>query len=179
MPVGFDRGSPGKFDSRTLNRMILNRWTGRTPSSPNKNPITFFQPPLNSYVYILSMSLKLWFSTPNWAPQLLNVGFLIWTRMGVHAGFLREWPYDVTSEDLGFETLSLNFRELEIHKQYDITKLLLLLLLHYYYCYYSYTPGTPTQQFLRVKFLRMRFGCTAPHRTAPRRAAPHIIVYSI
>ena len=30
MPVEFDRGSPGKFDSRTLNRKTLNRWTGRT-----------------------------------------------------------------------------------------------------------------------------------------------------
>ena len=29
MPVEFDRGSPGKFDSRTLNRKILNRWIGR------------------------------------------------------------------------------------------------------------------------------------------------------
>ena len=30
MSVEFDRGSPGKFDSRTLNRNTLNRWTGRT-----------------------------------------------------------------------------------------------------------------------------------------------------
>ena len=30
MSVNFDRGSPGKFDSRTLNRKPLNRWTGRT-----------------------------------------------------------------------------------------------------------------------------------------------------
>ena len=29
MPVEFDRGSPGKFDSRTLNRKTLSRWTGR------------------------------------------------------------------------------------------------------------------------------------------------------
>jgi hypothetical protein len=27
MSVEFDRGSPGKFDSRTLNRETLNRWT--------------------------------------------------------------------------------------------------------------------------------------------------------
>ena len=27
--VEFDRGSPGKFDSRTLNRETLSRWTGR------------------------------------------------------------------------------------------------------------------------------------------------------
>ncbi len=30
MPVEFDGGSPGKFDSRTLNRKTLSRWTGRT-----------------------------------------------------------------------------------------------------------------------------------------------------
>ena len=30
MSVEFDRGSPGMFDSRTLNRKTLNRWTGRT-----------------------------------------------------------------------------------------------------------------------------------------------------
>ena len=29
MSVEFDKGSPGKFDSRTLNRETLNRWTGR------------------------------------------------------------------------------------------------------------------------------------------------------
>ena len=29
MSVEFDRGSPGKFDSRTLNRKTLDRWTGR------------------------------------------------------------------------------------------------------------------------------------------------------
>ena len=29
MSVEFDRGSPGKFDSRTLDRKTLNRWTGR------------------------------------------------------------------------------------------------------------------------------------------------------
>ena len=38
MSVEFDRGSPGKFDSRTLNRKTLNRWTGRIitpPTSPH------------------------------------------------------------------------------------------------------------------------------------------------
>ena len=30
MSVEFCRGSPGKFDSRTLNRTTLNRWTGRS-----------------------------------------------------------------------------------------------------------------------------------------------------
>ena len=29
MSVNFDRESPGKFDSRTLSRETLNRWTGR------------------------------------------------------------------------------------------------------------------------------------------------------
>ena len=32
MSVDFYRGSPGKFDSRTLNRTTLNRWTGRSAS---------------------------------------------------------------------------------------------------------------------------------------------------
>ena len=30
MSIEFDRESPGKFDSRTLNRKTLSRWTGRT-----------------------------------------------------------------------------------------------------------------------------------------------------
>ena len=30
MSVEFHREAPGKFDSRTLNRKTLNRWTGRT-----------------------------------------------------------------------------------------------------------------------------------------------------
>ena len=30
MSVEFDRESPGKFDSRTLNRQTLSRWTGRS-----------------------------------------------------------------------------------------------------------------------------------------------------
>ena len=30
MSVEFDRESPGKFDSVTLNRKTLNRWTRRT-----------------------------------------------------------------------------------------------------------------------------------------------------
>ena len=29
MSVEFDRGSPGKFDSRTLYRETVDRWTGR------------------------------------------------------------------------------------------------------------------------------------------------------
>ena len=29
MSVEFYRGSPGKFDSRTLSRKTLSRWTGR------------------------------------------------------------------------------------------------------------------------------------------------------
>ena len=31
MSVESYRESPGKFDSRTLNRKTRNRWTGRTP----------------------------------------------------------------------------------------------------------------------------------------------------
>ena len=37
MSVEFDRGSPGKFDSRTLNRKTLSRWTGR--STPLTGPV--------------------------------------------------------------------------------------------------------------------------------------------
>ena len=33
MSVEFDRGSPGKFDSRTLKRETLDRWTGRISAS--------------------------------------------------------------------------------------------------------------------------------------------------
>ena len=32
MSVEFDRESPAKFDSRTLNRETLSRWTGRSCS---------------------------------------------------------------------------------------------------------------------------------------------------
>ena len=41
MPVEFDRGSPGKFDSRTLNRKTLNRWTGRKASSKSGSTVYF------------------------------------------------------------------------------------------------------------------------------------------
>ena len=33
MSVEFDRESPGKFDSRALNRKTLNRWAGRRRAS--------------------------------------------------------------------------------------------------------------------------------------------------
>ena len=33
MSVAFDRGSSGKFDSRTLSRETLSRWTGRDASA--------------------------------------------------------------------------------------------------------------------------------------------------
>ena len=36
MSVEFDRGSPGKFDPRTLNRETLDRWTGRSKNSLSK-----------------------------------------------------------------------------------------------------------------------------------------------
>ena len=36
MSVEFDRESPGKFDSRTLNRKTLNRWTGRNDCNDNE-----------------------------------------------------------------------------------------------------------------------------------------------
>ena len=36
MPVEFDRESPRKFDSRTLNRKTLDRWTGRNKIERSK-----------------------------------------------------------------------------------------------------------------------------------------------
>ena len=38
MSVEFDRGSPGKFDSRTLSRETLSRWTVH-----NNNNLKFWQ----------------------------------------------------------------------------------------------------------------------------------------
>ena len=43
MSVEFARGSPGKFDSRTLNRETLNRWTGRT-RVPAQDRLADFSP---------------------------------------------------------------------------------------------------------------------------------------
>ena len=40
MSVDFDRGSLGKFDSRTLNRETLDRWTGRNNKYDNNNKHT-------------------------------------------------------------------------------------------------------------------------------------------
>ena len=37
MSMNVDRGSPGKFDSRTLHRTTLNRWTGRNRELYNKS----------------------------------------------------------------------------------------------------------------------------------------------
>ena len=38
MSVEFYRDSPGKFDSRILNRKTLNRWTGRRSESGKRSP---------------------------------------------------------------------------------------------------------------------------------------------
>ena len=38
MSVEFYRGSPGKFDSRTLSRKTLSRWTGRTRARGRAHP---------------------------------------------------------------------------------------------------------------------------------------------
>ena len=40
MSVEFYRESPRKFDSRTLNRKTLNRWTGRTINSGTNSATT-------------------------------------------------------------------------------------------------------------------------------------------
>ena len=39
MSVEFDRGSPGKFDSRTLSRETLSRWTRRRPPCETSNRV--------------------------------------------------------------------------------------------------------------------------------------------
>ena len=42
MSVEFDRGSPGKFDTRTLSRETLSRWTGRNVFELNKDAISYY-----------------------------------------------------------------------------------------------------------------------------------------
>ena len=76
MSVEFDRGSLGKFDSRTLNRETLDRWTGRiaflTPNLPTgiipikiarlklsgKSPMDMSIPPLRFKIMLESNPLK-------------------------------------------------------------------------------------------------------------------------
>ena len=41
MSVEFDRGSPGKFDSRTLSRETLGRWTGRILGTGWQRDVSF------------------------------------------------------------------------------------------------------------------------------------------
>ena len=42
MSVEFDRGSPGKFDSRTLSRETLSRWTGRIHINENNDRFIYY-----------------------------------------------------------------------------------------------------------------------------------------
>ena len=44
MSVDFYRESPGKFDSRTLNRETLNRWTGRIFRHPRSRYFSILFP---------------------------------------------------------------------------------------------------------------------------------------
>ena len=53
--VEFDRGSPGKFDSRTLSRETLNRWTGRTFVTYGGFAIGIFRGPLLRGPHIISL----------------------------------------------------------------------------------------------------------------------------
>ena len=55
MSIEFDRGSPGKFDSRTLNRKTLHRWTGRTPSLQHKMHVLADPTYIYIYMYICFM----------------------------------------------------------------------------------------------------------------------------
>ena len=41
MSVEFDRGSPGKLDSRTLSRTTLSRWTGRNTDIHSNNSMNY------------------------------------------------------------------------------------------------------------------------------------------
>ena len=45
MSVEFDRGSPRKCDSRTLNRRTLDRWTGRNVKVGGQDYNLAFAPP--------------------------------------------------------------------------------------------------------------------------------------
>ena len=58
MSVEFHRGSPGKFDPRTLNRETLSRWTGCTPSNDTMCYV---------YEHIHSMYIVIVFSFADWA----------------------------------------------------------------------------------------------------------------
>ena len=52
MSVEFERGPPGKCDSRTLSRETLSRWTGRTPDDkfePFYATKIYTPPPINVY----------------------------------------------------------------------------------------------------------------------------------
>ena len=52
MSVEFDRGSPGKFDSRTLSRKTLNRWTGRTRLAATRLALNALNDLSNSINYL-------------------------------------------------------------------------------------------------------------------------------
>ena len=49
MSVESKRGSPGKFDSRTLNRKMLSRWTGRNLECQGVDSVRFL---ITAYIYI-------------------------------------------------------------------------------------------------------------------------------
>ena len=75
MSVEFDRESPGKFDSRTLSRTTLSRWTGRSATRgrsalPSERPLASRRPSTGEnrhgiyiYIYIyvhVSLSLSIY-----------------------------------------------------------------------------------------------------------------------
>ena len=64
MSVEFYRESPGKFDSRTLNRKTLNRWTGRTglndPTLPRLPPTLLpFQKQSITIIIIITIAIMI------------------------------------------------------------------------------------------------------------------------
>ena len=59
MSVEFYRGSPGKFDSRTLSRETLSRWTGRSEQAASGSVFDAAAVPIAVYgisvIYHVSM----------------------------------------------------------------------------------------------------------------------------
>ena len=70
MSVEFDRGSPGKFDSRTLSRKTLSRWTGRIGSGMHGEGWKRVQHRCHILLLLLLLSLSLLL-------QLLSLSLLL------------------------------------------------------------------------------------------------------
>ena len=86
MSVEFDRGSPGMFDSRTLGRETLSRWTGRTLErgysrimlSPPQNMKPYLGHEGQHYARVLSFARTVVFSENGKTAQ---------SRIGLRSGY--------------------------------------------------------------------------------------------